>query len=106
MHEILMTKRKVRLLTIEDRFSREGLAVDPDFSITSRRVIRTLDDVARSAVIPTRLRVDNGPENVAGAMLQWSIDHNVLLHFIDPGNPHRTPGSSPSTLACATSSST
>ncbi len=20
-------------------------------------------------------------------MLQWSIDHNVLLHFIDPGKP-------------------
>ncbi len=87
MHEILMTKRKVRLLTIEDRFSREGLAVDPDFSITSRRVIRTLDDIAEIRGYPTRLRVDNGPENVAGAMLQWSIDHNVLLHFIDPGKP-------------------
>ncbi len=87
MHEILMTKRKVRLLTIEDRFSREGLAVDPDFSITSRRVIRTLDDIAEIPCYPTRLRVDNGPENVAGAMLQWSINHNVLLHFIDPGKP-------------------
>jgi hypothetical protein len=31
-----------------------------------------------------RLRVDNGPENVAGAMLQWSVDHNVRLHLIDP----------------------
>jgi putative transposase len=20
-------------------------------------------------------------------MLQWSVDHNVLLHFIDPGKP-------------------
>ena len=87
MHEYLMTKRKVRLLTIEDRFSREGLALDPDFSLTSRRVIRTLDDIAAIRGYPCRLRVDNGPENVAGAMLQWSIDHNVLLHFIDPGKP-------------------
>ena len=73
----LMTKRKVRLLTIEDRFSREGLALDPDFSLTSRRVIRTLDDIADIRGYPARLRVDNGPENVAGVMLQWSVDHHV-----------------------------
>ena len=77
MHEYLMTKRKVRLLTIEDRFSREGLALDPEFSLTSRRVIRTLDAIAELRGYPLRLRVDNGPENVAGAMLQWSIDHGV-----------------------------
>lgn len=87
MHEYLMTKRKVRLLTIEDRLSREGLALDPDFSLTSRRVIRTLDAIADLRGYPSRLRVDNGPENVAGAMLQWSVDHNVQLHFIDPGKP-------------------
>jgi putative transposase len=87
MAEYLMTKRKVRLLTIEDRFTREGLALDPDFSLTSRRVIRTLDDIAAVRGYPARLRVDNGPENVASAMLQWSIDHQVLLHFIDPGKP-------------------
>jgi putative transposase len=89
MQEYLLTKRKVRLLTIEDRFSREGLALDSDFSITSRRVIRTLDEIAEIRGYPSRLRVDNGPENIAGAMLQWSIDHNVLLHFIDPGKPYQ-----------------
>lgn len=89
MQEYLMTKRKVRLLTIEDRFSREGLALDPEFSLTSRRVIRTLDAIADIRGYPLRLRVDNGPENVAGAMLQWSVDHGALLHFIDPGKPAR-----------------
>ncbi len=87
MHDYLMTRRKVRLLTIEDRLSREGLALDADFSITSRRVIRTLDEIADVRGYPTRIRVDNGPENIAGAMLQWSVDHNVHLHFIDPGKP-------------------
>ena len=87
MAEYLLNRRRVRLLTIEDRFSREGLALDPDFSLTSRRVIRTLDQIAAVRGYPTRLRVDNGPENIAGAMLQWSVDHNVDLHFIDPGKP-------------------
>ncbi len=87
MEDRLLTGRKVRIATIEDRLSREGLAVDVDFSLTSPRVIRTLDDIAAVRGYPNRLRVDNGPENVATAMLQWSIDHNVELHFIDPGKP-------------------
>jgi putative transposase len=87
MHDYLLNRRKVRLLTIEDRFSREGLAVDPDFSLTSRRVTRTLDEIAAVRGYPKRLRVDNGPENIAGAMLRWSVEHNVTLHFIDPGKP-------------------
>lgn len=87
MHDYLLTRRKVRLLTIEDRYGREGLALDPDFSLTSRRVIRTLEEIAAVRGYPSRLRVDNGPENIAGVMLQWSVDHNVHLHFIDPGKP-------------------
>ena len=39
----------------------------------------TLDEIAAIRGYPMRLRVDNGPENVAGAMLQWSVDHNVLF---------------------------
>jgi putative transposase len=87
VHDYLLSRRKVRLLTIEDRLSREGLALEAGFSITSRYVIRILDAIAAVRGYPTRLRVDNGPENIAGAMLQWSIDHNVVLHFIDPGKP-------------------
>lgn len=84
---LFATRRKVRALTIEDRLSREGLALDIDFSLTSRRVIRTLDEIAALRGYPRRLRVDNGPENSAGAMLTWSVEHDVALHFIDPGKP-------------------
>jgi putative transposase len=87
MEDRLLTRRKVRPLTIEDRFSREGLALDADFSLTSPRVIRTLDEIAAIRGYPDRLRVDNGPENISMAMLQWSVDHQVDLHFIDPGKP-------------------
>ncbi len=87
MEDRLFTRRKVRALTIEDRLTREGLALDVDFSLTSRRVIRTLDEIASVRGYPSRLRIDNGPENTAGAMLTWSINHNVDLHFIDPGKP-------------------
>ncbi len=87
MEDRLLTRRKVRVLTIEDRLSREGLALDADFSLTSPRVIRTLDEIAEVRGYPERLRVDNGPENISMAMLQWSVDHQLDLHFIDPGKP-------------------
>jgi putative transposase len=57
--------------------------------LTSRRVIRTLDEIAAVRGYPSRLRVDNGPENIAGVMLQWSVDHQVDLHFSDPGKPYQ-----------------
>ncbi|MGA7354049.1 MAG: hypothetical protein WBW76_01330 [Candidatus Cybelea sp.] len=53
----------------------------------SRGLIRTLDSIAELRGHPSGLRVDHGPENVAGATLQWSVDHDMLLHFIDPGKP-------------------
>jgi putative transposase len=87
MEDRLLTRRKVRVLTIEDRFSREGLALDPDFSLTSRRTIRMLDEIADVRGYPKRLRIDNGPELTSSAMLDWSIEHDVELHFIDPGKP-------------------
>lgn len=77
----------MRVLTIEDRLSREGLALDPDFSLTSPRVIRMLEEIAAVRGYPDRLRVDNGRENISMAMLQWYVDHQVDLHFIDPGKP-------------------
>lgn len=87
MHERFLNHRKVRLLTIEDRFSREGLALEPNVSITGKRVTQTLDSIAAVRGYPSRLRVDNGPENISSAMLTWSVEHGVDLHFIDPGKP-------------------
>jgi len=87
MEDRLFNRRKIRVMTLEDRFSREGLALEPSFSITSPRVVRELDAVAAVRGYPTRLRIDNGPELTSRALLQWSVDHEVDLHFIDPGKP-------------------
>ena len=86
MHEYFMTKRKVRLLTIEDRFTREGLALDPDFSLTSRRVIRTLDDIAAVRGYPARLRVDMDPKMLLAPCCSGRST-TKCLHLLDPGKP-------------------
>ena len=89
MEDRLFSGRKIRLMTLEDRFSREGLALEIDFSMPSGRVIRELDAVAAVRGYPKRLRVDNGSELTSLAMLRWSIAHDVHLHFIEPGKPQQ-----------------
>jgi putative transposase len=87
MEDRLFHGRKIRAMTLEDRFSREGLALEPAFSITGKRLVRELDSVAAIRGYPRRLRIDNGPELTSIALLNWSVDHGVDLHFIDPGKP-------------------
>jgi putative transposase len=59
MDDRLFNRRKIRVMTLEDRFSREGLALEPAFSITGQRVVRELDAVAAVRGYPSRLRIDN-----------------------------------------------
>ena len=55
--------------------------------LPGKRVTRELDSVAAIRGYPNRLRIDNGPELTSTALLNWSIDHDVKLHFIDLGKP-------------------
>ena len=83
----LSTKRRVRVFTLEDLFSREALALEVDFTLPALRVIRALETVAQVRGYPTYLRVDNGPEFISKALDAWAYQHGVQLTFIDPGKP-------------------
>jgi len=79
--------RRFRSLAVVDDFSHEALAIEVDFSLPGSRGARTLDAIAEVRGYPYVLVLDNGPENTSLAMLRWSIDHGVRLHFIAPGKP-------------------
>lgn len=79
--------RRFRALAIVDDFSHEALTIEVDFSLSGSRFVRALDVVAEIRAYPKTLVLDNGPENTSLAMLRWSIDHGVRLHFITPGKP-------------------
>jgi putative transposase len=79
--------RKFRALTLVDEFSRFSFAVDPNFSYPSISVVRLLKQIAHEHGYPRYLRVDNGPEFIATALEEWSINHHVLLLFIQTGRP-------------------
>jgi len=87
IHDRLHAGRAFRTLSMEDEFSRSGLALEMSFSFPSRSVVAVLDDVAAIYGYPKYLRIDNGSELTSKLMQQWSEEHDVELLFIQPGKP-------------------
>ena len=87
IHDRLFHRRAFGTLSMEDEFSRTGLAVEMSFSFPRRSVVRILDDVARLYGHPKYLRIDNGSELTSKLMQQWAEEHDVELLFIQPGKP-------------------
>lgn len=89
MHDQLENGRTFRLLNILDDCNREGLDIEVDFSLPAERVIRTLDRLIEWRGKPNRLRCDNGPEYISGALAAWAEKKGIQLEFIQPGNPQQ-----------------
>jgi len=87
VHDTLSTRRRFRILTVIDDFSRECIAAEIAFSFPSLRVICVLDQIARARSLPDTLKPDNGGEFTSDEMLRWSAKNNIDLHFIEPGRP-------------------
>ena len=87
MTDALYDGRVFRALTVIDEGNREALGIEIGTSIPSARVIRVLDDLTRLYGRPTRLRVDNGPELLAAAFVEWCTAQRIGLGYIQPGKP-------------------
>ena len=90
MQDALSCGRKIRLLTVEDAFTREALAIEVDSSLCGERVARVLDRVIiERGAKPSDIVLDNGPELTSKALDQWAYERRVDLRFIDPGKPQQ-----------------
>ena len=90
VHDALFWGRNIRMLTVEDAFTREALAIEVDTSLSGVRVARVLDRVTEErGAVPQVLVLDNGPELTSRALDQWAYKRGVRLHFIDPGKPQQ-----------------
>lgn len=83
----LYNGRRFRALTMVDHFTRESVAIEADTSLPGQRVTRVLNWLKLVHGLPETIVVDNGPEFTSRAMLTWSQENQVNLHFIDPGKP-------------------
>lgn len=89
MHDQLSDGRSFRLLNVLDDFNREGLGIEVDLSLPAARVIRTLERIIEWRGQPGRIRCDNGPEYISGALLAWASVRGIRIDHIQPGKPQQ-----------------
>jgi putative transposase len=89
MHDQLETGRSIRLLNVIDDFNREALAIEIDFSLSSLRVIRALEQIINWRGKPKIIRCDNGPEYISSALQTWAESNHIRIEYIQPGNPQQ-----------------
>jgi putative transposase len=77
----------LRILTVMDEFTREGLALDVALTTSAQRVIGVLAVLVAQHGAPANLRSDNGAEFVATAVQGWLKQAGVQTLYIDPGKP-------------------
>jgi putative transposase len=77
----------LRILTVMDEFTREGLAIDVDTTTSAERVIGVLRQLVAEHGAPEYLRSDNGSEFVALALQAWLAQRQITTLYIDPGCP-------------------
>jgi putative transposase len=79
--------RRMRVLTVVDLWDRRSPCLEPDRSITGKRVARRLEALRLQGQCPQVVRMDNGPEFTSKALDLWTHAHGVRLDFIRPGKP-------------------
>ena len=89
VHDRLTSGRKIRSLTIVDKFSRESPAIEVDTSLGAQRVVRVLDRLAERHGLPGAITIDNGKEFDNNRMDEWAFQNKVKLDFISPGKPNQ-----------------
>ncbi len=87
MSDTLSDGRRIRVLTVMDVFTREGLALRADFRFTPDQVVAVLSGPAAGRGAPQGIRVDNGPEFTGRSLDLWAYFNEVTLDFSRPGEP-------------------
>ena len=87
VHDRCANGTALKMLTVEDEFTRESLAIEVGGSLSSSGVLRVLERLFEERGVPQGIRSDNGPEFVAQAVKLWLAGKDVHTHFIEPGSP-------------------
>ncbi len=79
--------RRLKLLTVMDEFTREGLAIRVGRSFKAVQVKEVLWEVGLKRGYPEFLRSDNGSEFIAEIIKEFLAENNVKAAYIEPGSP-------------------
>ena len=87
MSDSMVGGRRFRTFNLIDDCTREVLAIEIDTSLSSKRIIRTLERVSLDRGKPNIIRTDNGPEFTSKDLELWARDNEIQIQFIQPGRP-------------------
>jgi len=87
MGDSLANGRTFRTFNVVDDFSRECLAIEVDFSLPAKRIIRVLERLLELHGAPEVIVLDNGPEFSGRELDSWAYSQGIRLNFIRPGKP-------------------
>ena len=79
--------RRLKLLTMMDEFTREGLAIRIGRSFKATQVKEVLREIGTRRGYPDFLRSDNGSEFIAGIIKEFLAENNIKAAYIEPGSP-------------------
>ncbi len=79
--------RRLKLLTLMDEFTREGLAIRVGHGFKAAQVKEVLREVGRERGYPRFLRSDNGAEFIAAHVKEFLADNQIKAAYIEPGRP-------------------
>jgi putative transposase len=87
LHDHCLNGTPLKVLTVMDEFTREGLAIEVATSLPAQRVLTVLEGLVVTHGRPQFIRSDNGPEFIALAVRGWLAQHHMRTLYIDPGCP-------------------
>jgi putative transposase len=85
--DALYEGRRLRILTVVDKCTRECLAIKGDQGIGGEKVAGVIGRITMERQIPQTIRVDHGHEYVSKVLDQWAYRNGVALDFSRPGKP-------------------
>lgn len=87
MSESMVNGRRFRAFNVINDCTREALVIEIDTSLSSKRIIRTLERVILDRDKPNIIRTYNGPEFTSKDLELWARDNEIQIQFIQPGRP-------------------
>lgn len=79
---------KLRLVCITDEWTRRSLSIVVERRLPSAAVVAALEKaIANEGVAPKHLRMDNGPEFIAGGLKRFCQSRQVQTEYIEKGKP-------------------
>ena len=86
VHDNLADGRPIRILTVIDEYTRECVGMEVDTSLSSERLVATMNKIGMGRPLPSNIGADQGPEFISNAFLRWAQSKGVTVSYCQPGN--------------------